>query len=101
MNTKHLQALSAAVLRLLRPLVRILLRNGVSYSSFADLAKWVYVDVAMREFGVEGRKQSVSRVSIITGLSRKEVSRVHQLPKPDDGASSESYSYAGGETYDD
>ena len=94
MNTKHLQALSAAVLKLLRPLVRILLRNGVSYSSFADLAKWVYVDVAMREFGVEGRKQSVSRVSIITGLSRKEVARVRQLPKPDDRASSESYNRA-------
>jgi len=94
MNTKHLQALSAAVLRLIRPLVRILLRNGVSYSSFADLAKWVYVDVAMREFGVEGRKQSISRVSIITGLSRKEVARVCQLPKPDDRASSESYNRA-------
>jgi hypothetical protein len=94
MNTKKLQVLSAAVLRLLRPLVRILLRNGVSYSSFADLAKWVYVDVAMREFGVEGRKQSVSRVSIITGLSRKEVARVRQMPRPEDHASSESYNRA-------
>lgn len=94
MNNKHLQALSAAVLRLLRPLARILLRNGVSYSTFADLAKWVYVDVAMQEFGVEGRKQSISRAAIITGLSRKEVSRVRQLPKPDDLASSERYNRA-------
>ena len=94
MNNKHLQALSAAVLRLLRPLVRILLRNGVSYSTFADLAKWIYVDVAMQEFGVEGRKQSISRAAIITGLSRKEVSRVRQLPKPDDLGSSERYNRA-------
>jgi hypothetical protein len=80
--------------RLLRPLTRILLRSGVSFNSFADLAKWVYVDVAMGEFGLEGRKQSVSRVSIITGLSRKEVTRIRQLPRPGDRASWERYNRA-------
>ena len=94
MNDKHLKPLSAAVLRLLRPLVRILLRNGVSYSTFADFVKWVYVDVAGKEFGIEGRKQSTSRVSVITGLSRKEVLRVRKLPKPDDSASTERYNRA-------
>ncbi len=94
MNEKHLKPLSAAVLRLLRPLVRILLRNGVSYSTFSDFVKWVYVDVASKEFGIEGRKQSTSRVSVITGLSRKEVMRVRKLPKPDDSASTERYNRA-------
>ena len=94
MNDKHLKPLSAAVLRLLRPLVRILLRNGVSYSTFADFVKWVYVDVAGKEFGIEGRKQSTSRVSVITGLSRKEVLRVKQLARPDDRGSSEKYNRA-------
>jgi len=94
MNDKHLKLLSAAVLRLLRPLVRILLRNGVSYSTFSDFVKWVYVDVAGKEFGIEGRKQSTSRVSVITGLSRKEVMRVRKLPKPDDSASTERYNRA-------
>jgi hypothetical protein len=94
MSDKHLKLLSAAVLRLLRPLVRILLRNGVSYSTFSDFVKWVYVDVAGKEFGIEGRKQSTSRVSVITGLSRKEVMRVQKLPKPDDSASTERYNRA-------
>ena len=94
MNDKHLKPLSAAVLRLLRPLVRILLRNGVSYSTFSDFVKWVYVDVAGKEFGIEGRKQSASRVSVITGLSRKEVMRVRQLSRPDDRASTEKYNRA-------
>ena len=94
MNDKHLKPLSAAVLRLLRPLVRILLRNGVSYSTFSDFVKWVYVDVAGKEFGIEGRKQSTSRVSVITGLSRKEVMRVRQLSRPDDRASTEKYNRA-------
>ena len=94
MNDKHLKPLFAAILRLLRPLVRILLRNGVSYSTFADFVKWVYVDVASKEFDIKGRKQSTSRVSVITGLSRKEVMRVRKLSRPDDRESSEKYNRA-------
>ncbi len=94
MSKTLVQALSAATLRILRPLVRVLLRNGISYGTFADLAKWVYVDVATREFGIPGRKQSVSRVAVITGLSRKEVSRVQDLPRPDDAAEEERYNRA-------
>ena len=94
MNQKHLKHLSAAVLRLLRPLVRILLRNGVSYNTFADFVKWVYVDVASREFGIDGRKQTTSRVSVISGLSRKEVTRVRRLSRPDDSETAEKYNRA-------
>ncbi len=77
------KALTAALLRLLRPLVRLLLRNGISYGVFSDWAKWVYVDVAEREFTIPGRKQSISRVSVLTGLNRKEVARVQKLEAPD------------------
>jgi len=93
-DDKHLKPISAAVIRLLRPLVRILLRHGVSYHTFSDLAKWVFIDVASKEFGIRGRKQSTSRVSVITGLSRKEVKKVRQLPRPDDSASTERYNRA-------
>ena len=79
---------------MLRPLVRILLRNGISYGTFADLAKWVYIDVAGREFGIGDRKQSTSRVSILTGLSRKEVTRVGKMQRPDDRGSAEQYNRA-------
>ena len=74
------QALSAALVRMLRPLVRLLLRRGVSFKAFSDLLRWLYVDVAIEEFGLSGRKQSVSRVSVVTGLTRKEVSRLINLP---------------------
>lgn len=94
MDTPLNKALTAAVLRMLRPLVRILLRNGVSYGAFADLAKWVFVDVADKEFAIPGRKQSVSRVSVITGLSRKEVGRVQAIATPDDAAAEERYNRA-------
>ncbi len=94
MNDKQQKPLVAAVLKLLRPLARILLRNGVSFSTFSDLAKWVYIDVAYKEFGIAGRKQSTSRVSVITGLSRREVMRVRKLPKPDVTASTEKHNRA-------
>ena len=73
--------LSKALVKLLRPLVRILLREGVPYGVLADLLKSLYVDVAMKEFGITGRKPSFSRVSIITGLPRREASRVKRLPE--------------------
>ena len=72
----HTEALSIATLQLLRPLVRILLRNNVSHRAFADLAKRVYVEVANAEFGIPGKKQTVSRIAILTGLTRKEVQRL-------------------------
>jgi len=84
METRVARAISAAVTNILRPLVRILLRNGIPYRTFSDIAKRVYVDVASEEFCIPGRKQSKSRVSILTGLSRKEVLRVRRLPAPDD-----------------
>lgn len=80
--------------RLLRPLVRILLRNGVPFGAFVEVAKRVYVDMAMAELGIPGRKQSVSRASIITGLSRKEVSRVKALPNRSDTEAVERYNRA-------
>ncbi len=71
--------LTAAVWKLLRPLVRILLRSGMPYGVFADLAKRAYVEVASEEFRIPERRQTVSRVAVITGLSRKEVARVRDL----------------------
>ncbi len=94
MHDKQQKPLVAAVIKLLRPLVRILLRNGLSFNTFSDLAKWVYVDIATKEFSIEGRKQSTSRVSVITGLSRREVMRVRQLPTPDVTASTEKHNRA-------
>lgn len=74
--------LLAAVVRILRPLVRTLLRHGVPYPAFSELARWTYAEVAAQEFPIAGRKQTHSRISVLTGLSRKEVLRLRQLPEP-------------------
>lgn len=78
------KTLNNAILKLLRPLVHMLLYNGISYHVFSDLVRWVYVDIAFKEFGIPKRKQTSSRVSVITGLSRKEVQRLRDLDMPVD-----------------
>ena len=69
-------AVTAAVLRLLRPLCRLLLRNHVAFAAFEELAKKVYVQVAMEDFGIPGKKPTLSRASVLTGLTRKDVQRL-------------------------
>jgi len=87
-------ALHSAVMRLLRPLVRILLDHGVPFATFAEVARWVYVEVAENHFALPGRKQTDSRISVITGLTRKDVARIKKVDKPADEASALSYNRA-------
>jgi len=68
-----------AARRILGPVVRILLRNGITANAFQELARKVFVDVAFEEFGLEGKPQTLARVSVITGLNRKEVARLYKL----------------------
>lgn len=64
---------------LLRPIAAVLLRGGMTWREFSDLSKSVFVSVATSEFGIRGRPTNVSRVSILTGISRKEVKRQREL----------------------
>jgi hypothetical protein len=70
------QTLLRAYRVLLNPLVRILLRQGISYAEFAEVAKAVYVEVALKDFKVPGRRTTRTRLAVVTGLTRKEVKRV-------------------------
>jgi len=94
MENNQPQLLLAAIGRMMRPLIRILLRNGISFQTFADIAKNQFVEVARSEFGIEGRKQSTSRIAVITGLTRKEVTRIFRLSFPGDQKAAERYNRA-------
>ncbi|ABC30905.1 conserved hypothetical protein [Hahella chejuensis KCTC 2396] len=82
MNQALSQALYAAIYKLLRPLAALLLRRGMSYNEFAEIAKRAYIDAATEEFPLPNRKQSLSRVSVLTGINRKEIARLEKLPNP-------------------
>jgi len=65
-----------AFLLVMRPVVRILLRYGIGYREFAEVTKTAFVDVASSDFGLRGRPTNISRVAVMTGLTRKEVRRL-------------------------
>ena len=67
--------LRRALALMLKPLVRLLIAQGVTHAEFADTAKDVYVEIALRYFEAEGRINK-SRIAILTGLTRKEVKNV-------------------------
>lgn len=77
MQTEALKTyLNATLLRVLKPLARIALRGQLTYKEFAETAKLAFFEVAREDFGLDGRKTNISRVAILTGLSRKECTRL-------------------------
>jgi len=58
------------------PLIRILVRSGITFQEFAGVLKDVYVTVCAREMALPGRRMSISRVAIATGLGRREVAKI-------------------------
>jgi len=70
---------TAALRLLIRPIARIMLRAGVNWRAFADVCKATYVEVATEDFGIRSRPTNISRVSILTGMTRKEVRRLRTL----------------------
>lgn len=66
----------AAYRRLLRPLVRILIRNNVSFAEFSEVAKNVYIEVAEGDFQAADNNTKQDRIAILTGLTRNEVQRL-------------------------
>jgi hypothetical protein len=71
-------ALLRAVQRLLRPLARLLMAYGVNYVAFSNLAKGVFVDAAARDFPDDGGSVTDSRVSLLSGVHRREVKRLRE-----------------------
>lgn len=71
-----------ALYKMLRPMVRLLMRHGVSYRLFADIARHVYLDVANEDFTLPGRKPSNARIAVLTGINRKDIAKLKERPHP-------------------
>jgi Family of unknown function (DUF6502) len=69
---------AAAMRRLLRPLVRQLIAYGVSFPAFAQMVKELYVEVAETEFALPYKRQTDSRLGVVTGIPRKEIAQLRQ-----------------------
>ncbi|MCJ2126481.1 DUF6502 family protein [Methylobacterium sp. J-077] len=75
-------SLHAPLARLLRPLVRLLVARGITFPALTDLLRELYVNVAEYDFALPGKEQTDSRVSLLTGIHRKEVRRLRGAGAP-------------------
>ncbi|MDP3518551.1 MAG: DUF6502 family protein [Pseudohongiella sp.] len=69
-------ALIIALRKILRPIVRMMLHFQVSYPYLINLLKAMYVEVADSENAMDERRQSDSRITLLTGVHRKDVKRL-------------------------
>jgi hypothetical protein len=82
-------ALVRALRQVLRPLVRLMLSRGITYPYLADLLKGLFVEVADKDFRLSDKPPTDSRVSLVSGVHRKDVSRLRAvLHTADDAAPS-------------
>jgi hypothetical protein len=74
--------------------VKILLRNGIDYGTFAEVIRKVYVDAAFDHIKEGGKRPTISSISAITGLTRKEAKRLKELDMPESHLTHQRYNRA-------
>ena len=71
-----------AIFQIVRPIASVFLRFGLGYVHFEEVFKAAFLYVASEEFGLRGRQTNISRVAVITGLTRKEVAKLRSNSLP-------------------
>lgn len=73
------EAIEASKL-LLSPLIDVLLKVGVSAGDFSAISKTVYVQRASEHVRARSGRSTISRIAIVTGLTRAEVTKLIRSP---------------------
>jgi Family of unknown function (DUF6502) len=66
----------------LEPVIRLMLRMGVTWREFSELSKAKFVAIATNDYGIRGRPTNASRVAILTGIDRREVAKLRLAGDP-------------------
>jgi hypothetical protein len=69
-----------AARRLMRPLVRLMMRSGLTFPILADTLRALFVEVAVNDILTDPKARTDSRISLLTGVHRKEIKRLRELP---------------------
>jgi hypothetical protein len=77
-NPSITPALSRALERLIRPMARLLLANGIPLQTAIEMLKQALVDSAVQDYSPDEKSATDSRVSLMTGVHRKDVKRLRQ-----------------------
>ena len=64
--------------RVLKPLVAFLLHRGITYTALLDALKSLYIEVAIESTQLSDKRLTDSRISLLTGVHRKEVKRLRE-----------------------
>lgn len=74
-------AIIKALQVLLRPLVRFMLRNKITYTYLINLLKTIFVEIAQeKEFAIRYKPTTDSRITLLTGVHRKDVRNLRNKP---------------------
>lgn len=71
-----------ATLRVVAPLVRLLVHQGVGYQNFVGSLKPVFLEQALAQILLQGDKDTDSALSLRSGIHRKDIAAWRQDPKP-------------------
>jgi hypothetical protein len=79
--SKRQLLIASAIKRVLKPIVKLMLANNITYTFAIDVIKGLFVEVADKDFAIPNKQQTDSRISLISGVHRKDVRRLrdHQL----------------------
>jgi len=73
------EKLPLAVSRMLRPLIRLCIRHEITHAQLAEQVRLLYVSSAYKYFPIPDAEMTYARVSVLTGLSRKEIRRLSEI----------------------
>jgi len=82
-ETPQLQTVAG---RVLRPLARLLIGRGVGFPVASDWLKRAYLAAAARHFRLDGKRLTDSRLSLLTGLQRKDIKALRAGAEAEDRA---------------
>lgn len=87
-------AIGAAVAKILFPLARLLIRHGMAVNTFEQIARKAFVDAGVANMEDSGLRPTVSGIATLTGLSRKEVTRLQGIAFADENQPQQRYNRA-------
>ncbi|RBP83749.1 hypothetical protein EBI01_10185 [Marinomonas rhizomae] len=77
------QLIRNALYKVLSSLVRLVVRQGITFPEFADMLKRAYVEEVQKELKSNKERITLSRISVISGVHRKDVKRLTDTPELD------------------
>ncbi len=67
---------------ILRPIVHFCIRNSLTYGELNAVCRALFIELAEDEIKKTSQKINVSRISVLTGINRKDVTKIYREKRP-------------------